>query len=284
MRSYGADNEIEGVMNTSQPTVADLQQLKSKRQLTDVYVDSVDEAAAAAAAGIDIITVQDTRMGAEYRDAAPSAFIVVGIEYGVSAVTTEDYLRAGFDALNSGGDAVWSAASLETISRMRDEGIPVVGHVGLIPPRRTWTGGFKAVGKTARSATDVWNAVQALEDAGAFAAEIEVVPAAVATAISTRTSLVMISMGSGSGCDAQYLFSTDVLGTNTGHVPRHAKAYADLNSELARIQELRVQAYASYVGEVANGAFPDESRLVSIEDDELALFLSELEAGHPKPS
>jgi 3-methyl-2-oxobutanoate hydroxymethyltransferase len=284
VRSYGADNEIEGVMNTSQPTVADLQQLKGKRQLTDVYVDSIDEAAAAAAAGIDIITVQDTRMGAEYRDAAPSAFIVVGIEYGVSAVTTEDYLRAGFDALNSGGDAVWSAASLETISRMRDEGIPVVGHVGLIPPRRTWTGGFKAVGKTARSATDVWNAVQALEDAGAFAAEIEVVPAAVATAISTRTSLVMISMGSGSGCDAQYLFSTDVLGTNTGHVPRHAKAYADLKSELARIQELRVQAYASYVGEVANGAFPDESRLVSIEDDELALFLSELEAGHPKPS
>lgn len=284
MRYEGADNEIEGVMNTSRPTVADLQQLKGKRQLTDVYVDSVDEAAAAAAAGIDIITVQDTRMGAEYRNAAPSAFIVVGIEYGVSAVTTEDYLRAGFDALNSGGDAVWSAASLETIARMRDEGIPVVGHVGLIPPRRTWTGGFKAVGKTARSATAVWNAVQALEDAGAFAAEIEVVPAAVATAISTRTSLVMISMGSGSGCDAQYLFSTDVLGTNTGHVPRHAKAYADLETELARIQNLRVEAFASYVGEVANGVFPDESRLVSIEDDELALFLSELEAGHPEPS
>ena len=265
-------------MSTSRPTVADLRDMKGERQLTNVYVDSVEEAAAAEAAGVDIITVQDTLMGDAYRDAAPSAFMVVGIEYGVSAVTTDDYLRSGFDALNAGGDAVWSAASLETISRMRDEGIPVVGHVGLIPARRTWTGGFRAVGKTARSASEVWRATQALESAGAFAAEIEVVPAAVASAISTRTSLVMISMGSGPGCDAQYLFSTDLLGTNSGHVPRHAKAYADLSAELARLQQMRIAAFSSYVDEVATGAFPDESRLVPIDDVEFTNFMAELES------
>lgn len=268
-------------MTRKKPTVADLQQLKrakgaAKRQLTNVYVDSVDEAAAAEEAEIDIITVQDTLMSTTIRDAAPAAFMVVGIDYGVSAITTEDYLRAGFAALNAGGDAVWSAASLETIARMRAEGIPVIGHVGLIPPRRTWTGGFRAVGKTAESALDVWQATQALEEAGAFAAEIEVVPAPVATAISRQTSLVMISMGSGSGCDAQYLFSTDVLGTNRGHVPRHAKAYADLNTELDRIQRLRVDAFAAYAADVACGAFPDDGRLVPIDEDELATFLAGL--------
>lgn len=263
-------------MMRSRPTVADLQAGKGKRQLTNVYVDSIDEARAAETAGIDIITVQDSLMTPQFRAVAPGAFIVVGIEYGRSAITADDYLRCGFTALNHGADAVWSAASLDTISRMRAEGIPVVGHVGLIPARRTWTGGFRAVGRTASSALDVWRATQALEEAGAFAAEIEVVPEAVASAISRRTSLVMISMGSGIGCDAQYLFSTDVLGTNRGHVPRHAKQYADLAAEEDRIQQLRVDAFSAYVAEVASGAFRDESRLVEIADDELEAFLAEI--------
>ncbi len=258
-------------MTRRRPTVADLIEGKGRRQLSNVYVDSIEEARAAETSGIDIITVQDSLMGAEYRDAAPTAFIVVGLEYG-RVVTTDDYLRAAFSGLEQGGDAVWCAGSLETISRLRAEGVPVVGHVGLIPARRTWTGGFRAVGKTASSALDVWHATQALEQAGAFAAEIEVVPEAVATAISERTSLFMISMGSGSGCDAQYLFSTDILGTNDGHVPRHAKTYADLNSELARVQRLREEAFAAYVADVQSGEFPDQSRLVPIDDHELQTF------------
>ena len=264
-------------MTRRRPTVADLQAWKGQRQLTNVYVDSTDEAEAAEAAGIDIITVQDSLMSEAVREAAPSAFMVVGLDYG-HVVTTDDYLRAAFKALLAGGDACWSAASLETISRMRAEGIPVIGHVGLIPPRRTWTGGFKAVGKTARSALEVWRQVQELEAAGAFAAEIEVVPSAVAAAISERTSLVMISMGSGAGCDAQYLFSTDILGTNTGHVPRHAKVYGDIGAELDRVQRLRVDAYRAYADDVRNGQFPDDTRLVPIPDDELGEFTAALAA------
>lgn len=257
------------------PTVADLLAEKGSRQRTNVYVDSLAEAAAASAAGIDIITVQDSIMSNDYRLAAPTAFMVAGLEYGVH-VTTEDYLRAGFAMLELGADAVWSAASLETISRMRAEGIPVVGHVGLIPARRTWTGGFRAVGKTAASAMSVLDQTKALEEAGAFAAEIEVVPAAVASAISERTSLYMISMGSGAGCDAQYLFSTDILGTNRGHVPRHAKQYRNLAAEEDRIQAERVAAFSEYVADVQSGAFPDSSTLVAIADDELATFHAEL--------
>ncbi|MFT6391235.1 MAG: 3-methyl-2-oxobutanoate hydroxymethyltransferase, partial [Ilumatobacter sp.] len=121
-------------MKPTPPTVADLLAEKGTRQRSNVYVDTLDEATAAHEGGIDIITVQDTRMTADYRDAAPSAFMVAGLEYGVH-VTTDDYLRAGFKMMLLGADAVWSAASLDTISRMRAEGIPVVGHVGLIPAR-----------------------------------------------------------------------------------------------------------------------------------------------------
>lgn len=253
------------------PTVADLLAEKGQRQRTNVYVDSLAEAVAAGEAGIDIITVQDSIMSASYRESAPSAFMVAGLEYGIH-VTTDDYLRAGFAMMELGADAVWSAASLETISRMRAEGIPVVGHVGLIPARRTWTGGFRAVGKTAASALSVFEQARALEEAGAFAAEIEVVPAAVASAISERSSLYMISMGSGNGCDAQYLFSTDILGTNRGHVPRHAKQYRDLAAEEARIQAERVAAFSEYVADVQSGAFPDDTQLVPIADEEFAAF------------
>lgn len=258
------------------PTVADLQAGKGQRQLTNLFVQSLEEAAAAEAAGIDILTVSDSLITPELRAAAPTAFVIVGLGYG-KLITTNDYLRMAFVALNEGADAVWTAASLETISRLRAEGIPVVGHVGLIPPRRTWTGGFRAVGKTASSALEVWEATKALEEAGAFAAEIEVVPQQVATAICKRTSLVMISMGSGPGCDAQYLFSTDVLGTNPGHVPRHAKRYADLPPELARIQQLRVDAFTAYAADVKSRTFPDDSRLVNMDETQLAEFLDSLE-------
>ena len=264
------------------PTVADLLATKGDSQRTNVYVDSVDEAVAAEAAAIDIVTVQDSLMGPEIREAAPAAFMVVGLEYGVYA-TTDDYLRAGFDAILAGGDAVWSAAGLETISRMRAEGIPVVSHVGLIPARRTWTGGFKAVGKTASTALDVYRATKALEEAGAFAAEIEVVPSKVAAAISQRTSMFMISMGSGAGCDAQYLFATDILGANRGHVPRHAKQYRDLAAEFDRLQAERVAAFLEYAADVQSGEFPDASRLVPIDEAELEAFHEQLEREGAKP-
>ncbi|MGI9596006.1 MAG: 3-methyl-2-oxobutanoate hydroxymethyltransferase [Acidimicrobiales bacterium] len=259
-------------MPRMKPTVADLIADKGLSQKTNVYVDSVEECAGAEAAEIDIVTVQDSRMSARYRDAAPTAFMVVGLEYGVHA-TTDDYLRAAFDAMLLGADAVWSAAGLGTIARMREEGIPVVSHVGLIPARRTWTGGFRAVGKTAESALEVYRATKALEAAGAFAAEIEVVPAAIAAEISKRTSMVMISMGSGSGCDAQYLFATDILGTNRGHVPRHAKRYRDLAAEEDRLQLERVAAFGEYRAEVESGTFPTAEHLVEIEEHELERFL-----------
>ncbi len=160
---------------------------------------------------------------------------------------------------------------------MADEAIPVIGHVGLIPSRRTWTGGWKAVGKTADGALEILEAVRALEAAGAIGAEIEVVPVEVAKAISERTPLLMLSMGAGDGCDAQYLFADDILGQTRGHVPRHAKVYRDFAAEFDRLQAERVAAFSEFVADVNSGAFPEPRHLVHMDPVELNRFRQRLE-------
>ncbi len=175
-----------------------------------------------------------------------------------------------------GGDCVYCASSLGTIRALAEDGIPVVSHVGLIPSKATWTGGFKAVGKTADSALSVWRHVRQLEEAGAFGAELEVVPDRVAAEISRRTPLVMLGMGAGSGADAQYLFAEDVLGCTRGHRPRHARTYRNFAAEYARLQAERIAAFGEFRADVESGAYPAAEHVVPIEDAEFEAFLARL--------
>ena len=257
-------------------TVADLLAQRGVVQRTNVFVVSPEEAEAAERAGIDLITVDGRLLTPEIRSAAPNTCFIGGLAFGHLA-TTDDYLRAACELYELGCDAFYCAAGLATIERLSAERLPIVGHVGLIPWHVTWTGGYRAVGKSAESALEVWRQVRRLEDAGAFGAEIEVVPPAVASAIASRTSLFLISMGSGGGCHAQYLFAEDILGTNTGHYPRHSKRYADLATEYARLQDMRVTAFEAFAREVASGDFPGEDNIVAIPADELASFSAALD-------
>ncbi len=251
-------------MNRSRPTVMDIRANKGVRQMSMIYTELQDEARAAAAAGIDLLSIIDSVWNPAMRAAAGDCFVQVGLPYG-ELVTTDDYLRAAHRALSIGGDCCYCAASLQTIERLAAEGIPVVGHVGLIPSRRTWTGGFKAVGKTLDTAKLVYRQVKDLERAGAFAAEIEVVPEAIASEISKRTSLVLLSMGAGTGCDAQYLFSCDVLGYTDGHTPRHAKQYRNFRAEFERLQGERVAAYSEFVTDVQTGGYPQPEHVLGVD-------------------
>lgn len=257
------------------PTVADMRALKGKRQIKMLYVDQLEEAAAAHAAGIDMLSIIDPVWTPTMREAAGNCFVQVGLLYG-QLCTYEDYLRAAHRAMQNGGDCVYCAASLDTISKLAAEGIPVVGHVGLIPSKCTWTGGFKAVGKTADTALLVWNQVKALEAAGAFAAELEVVPDRVAAEISRRTSLLMLSMGAGSGGDAQYLFAEDVLGYTRRHRPRHAKVYRNFRAEFDRLQQERIAAFKEFGADVDTGVYPAQEHTVPIADAEFAAFMAQL--------
>lgn len=262
-------------MRSARPTVADIRALKGKRTLTMLFVETPEEAAAAAEAGIDMLSIIDPLWTPEMRKAAGNCFVQVGLLYG-QLVTLEDYQRAAHRAMQIGGDCVYCASSLGTIKALADDGIPVVSHVGLIPSKATWTGGFKAVGKTATSAVDVWRHVQALEAVGAFGAELEVVPDRVAAEISKRTSLVMLGMGAGSGADAQYLFAEDVLGCTRGHKPRHAKTYRNFAAEYARLQQERIAAFSEFRADVDSGAYPAPENVVPIEDAEFEGFLAQI--------
>jgi 3-methyl-2-oxobutanoate hydroxymethyltransferase len=260
-------------MAKKKPTVADIRANKGKYQYTMMRVENWQELAAAEAAGIDMCSVSPELLAQrQFRDVAPSIFAVPGVALHDNAGPTDEFLRWGFKMLSHGADAVYCAASLQTVKRMADEGIPVIGHVGLIPSKATWTGGFKAVGKTADSAMQVYEACKRYEEVGAFGVEIEVVPPEVTAEIAKRTSLFMVSMGGGKGGDCQYLFACDVLGINTGHVPRHAKQYANLAKEFDRIQELRIGAFKEWVGEVQSGAWPEAPYIVAAPKAEMDAF------------
>lgn len=262
--------------SNSRLTVSDIRALKGKRQLTMLYVDTVDEAAAAAAAGIDMLSIVDPIWTPEMREAAGSCFVQVGLLYG-ELVTQDDYHRAAHRAMQVGADCVYCASSLTTIKALADDGIPVVSHVGLIPSKATWTGGFKAVGKTADSAKWVFDHVKRLEEIGCFGAELEVVPDRVAAEIAKRTHLVLLGMGAGAKADAQYLFAEDVLGYTRGHKPRHARTYRNFRVELDRLQGERVAAFKEFRQDVESGNYPAIEHTVSIDDEELAKFIAHLD-------
>jgi 3-methyl-2-oxobutanoate hydroxymethyltransferase len=262
-------------MRHNRMTVADLRSRKGKGQMTMLYVETPEEAAAASIAGIDILSIIDPIWTPEMREAAGDCFVQVGLLYG-ELCTYEDYLRAAHKAMKIGGDAFYCAGSLDTISRLSAEGIPVVGHVGLIPSRATWTGGFKAVGRTAESAMLVYEQCKALEQAGAVAAEIEVVPDRITAEIAKRTSLVLFSMGAGTGGDAQYLFSQDVLGYTRGHKPRHAKTYRNFNAEYDRLQQERIAAFREFRADVNENIYPAANQIVNIEESQFNAFMSQL--------
>jgi 3-methyl-2-oxobutanoate hydroxymethyltransferase len=262
-------------MKNKRMTVADLRAQKGKRQMTMLFVETPDEAAAAAAAGIDLLSIIAPVWTSEMREAAGDCFVQVGLLYGDLA-TYDDYLRAAFAGMKIGGDAFYCAGSLDTISKLSAEGVPVIGHVGLIPSRATWTGGFKAVGKTADTAMLVYNQCKALEAAGAVGAEIEVVPGKVTAEIAKHTSLILLSMGAGTGGDAQYLFSEDVLGFTRGHKPRHAKTYRNFRAEYDRLQQERIAAFHEFRRDVELGLYPEEKHLVPIADAEFEAFLTSL--------
>ena len=259
------------------PTVADLRALKGKRQLTMMRTESIEEVEAADRAGIDIISVPpEVVMRPDFRDAGPRLFAMPGVNF-YELGTADDFVRWAFQMIKHSADAVYCSASYATVKRMADENVPVIGHVGLIPSRATWTGGFKAVGKTAASAMQIMEAVRQYEAAGAIGAEIEVVPGPIAAEISKRTPLLLLGMGAGTGTDAQYLFATDVLGTNTGHVPRHSKQYRNFKLEYARLQEERVLAFSEFVTDVQTGHYPEDKHLVPVDPKEVEAFIAMLD-------
>ena len=109
------------------------------------------------------------------------------------------------------------------------------------------------------------------------AIEMECVPYKVAEAITKKVEPTVVSMGSGPGCDAEFLFGCDILGLTEGHIPRHAKVYRDFQKEYKKLQIERENAFQEFYNDVQNGAFPEKKNIVEIAEDELDKFLNNLE-------
>lgn len=254
-------------------TIKDLRAGKGTQRRTQVYVRTPREAAACQEAGVDMIVIAEAHDGTPtdlrgVREAAADTFLTVGLEPYTHAGTVE-VLRAAYRLVRLGVDAVYCSYGYDTVKALADEYVPVVGHVGLVPYRSSWFGGMRAVGKTADEALEVWHRTRRYEEAGAMAVEMEVVPTPVATEIARRTSMLVVGMGAGPGCDVQYLFATDVLGDNEGHVPRHAATYRDFRRTGWRHEEA-VAAFAALVADVRSGAYPASRHEVKIPDAALA--------------
>jgi 3-methyl-2-oxobutanoate hydroxymethyltransferase len=140
-----------------------------------------------------------------------------------------------------------------------------MGHIGLTPQTATMLGGFKAQGRTAEKAVQLYEDALALQAAGCFAIVLEAVPTAIAAAITNALEIPTIGIGAGAGCDGQVLVWHDLLGLYEGHAPRFVKQYA----ELAPVMQ---KAVADYAAEVRSGSFPEQQHTYSIPDEELALF------------
>ena len=248
-------------------TVFDLQQLKGKRVLTHIHVKSPEEAAAAEEAGVDLMSCSFDSPEAQSRlpalvAAAPNSFLSCATPHGLAS--PEEAIRVAFRALEIGASSVYCSASPFIVEAMARERIPVVGHLGLVPRHVTWTG-YRAIGRTVTEAKELHRRMKELEDAGAYAAELEVVPHNLAHFLSSQTKMLLMSLGSGSGCDTQFLFSDDILGDYDERLPRHAKAYRNFAAEHRRLQQERTAAFREYIADVHAGRFPERSHLVEME-------------------
>ena len=269
-------------MSRKKLTVYDYLQCKGKRQLSVMFVHSEDEAAAAEEAGIDMIcTSHDAPQFGIYnsfdelkriRKAAPTCFMQSG---GAVRVASEyEAMKLSHKYLDIGADVIYGGNwSYKWIRALREEFVPINSHVGLVPGNATWIGGFVAQGKTADKAIRILEHTLALQDAGVIGVELEVVPPKVAEVVTQKVDIMTLSMGSGSGCDGQYLFANDVLGYTKGHIPRHARIYKDFKKEHEKLQRERVDAFKSFHEDTINKKFDDPKITVGIEDKEYEKFL-----------
>jgi len=182
--------------------------------------------------------------------AKPQALVVGDMPYRTyetaeqAVANARRFVEAGADAVKlEGGEDV-----LPQVRAVIASGIPVLGHIGLLPQSVTKFGGYKVQGRTPESAARLLRDAQLLEAAGVFALVMECVVASVAKQVTETVSVPTIGIGAGPHCDGQVLVWHDMLGLSP-RLPKHTKVYADLRAAIRN-------AVASYKREVESGNFP----------------------------
>lgn len=143
----------------------------------------------------------------------------------------------------------WHVA--DTVARIVQAGIPVMGHLGLTPQSVNQLGGYKVQGKSTKAAVALIEDAKALQDAGAYALVLECIPAPLAELVTERLDIPTIGIGAGLHCDGQVQVFHDVMGLLSEFLPKHARRYANLADGISR-------GISDYIRDVQNGAFPTD--------------------------
>lgn len=233
-------------------TIGDLQRMYKRREpITMITAYDYPTARLVDQAGIPIILVGDSlgmvvlgyestlpvtvddmvHHGAAVVRGARRAHVVVDMPFGSYQTTKEDALRNAVRIMQETGcgsvkleGGVRSAATVEFLA---SAGIPVMGHVGLTPQSVNALGGYKIQGRTPRDAVRVLNDAKALEEAGAYAVVLEVVPAGVAAGITEKLSVPTIGIGAGPFCSGQVQVVHDMLAMDDDFTPKHARRFLE---------------------------------------------------------
>ena len=181
---------------------------------------------------------------------AKNSLVVIDLPFGSYEVSAEQALISSIRAMKETGAAAvkLEGAKIDQISRVVENGIPVMGHVGFTPQTVHALAGFKVQGRDHQNAERIMNECLAVEKAGAFAIVLEMIPAALAKEISASLQIPTIGIGAGSDCDGQILVWHDFAGLSE-KIPSFAKNYLDLRDALH-------SAASTYRSEVLDGSFP----------------------------
>ena len=189
------------------------------------------------------------------RRAVQRALLVADMPYGSFHTGADDAVRNALRLVKEGGaEAVKLEGGhkrVQLVKRLVDEEIAVMGHIGLTPQSINKLGAYRVKGKTAVTARQLLDDARALEDAGAFAIVLEVVPREIASLITESISIPTIGIGAGAGCDIQVLVLHDMLGLSFGKLARFVRPYANLH-------EVITEAVTQYADDVRNGTYPSE--------------------------
>ena len=250
---------------TPAPGKLPLPELREMKRRGDriVMVTAYDAPGArlADAAGIDLILVGDTAamvvlghdstvpvtvdemlfMTRAVARAAKRPLVIGDLPFGSYEVSDAQAVQTAVRFVKEGGaDVVKLEGAGPSLSRVRaitGAGVGVMGHVGLTPQSATVLGGFRAQGRTARQALELYEDALALQEAGCFAIVLEAVPAAVAAQITRALDVPTIGIGAGAATDGQVLVYHDLLGLYEGRAPRFVKRYGDVATEIRRALE-----------------------------------------------
>lgn len=244
-------------------------------KMTQVTAANQQEASIIAENQIDMI-ITGSDWYEDVRKGAPNTFITAALFAG-RFITKEEILRGAFDVVMKGADSVLTPRSYEIVEMLANEGMQVQGHVGMVPSMATKYGGIRTVGKTADEAISVLKDLKRLEDAGAFGAEVECVAEDALLEIKKHTSLVINSLGSGSGGDVIFLFFEDICGETTGiKMPRHAKSWGDGKKIIEQLNAERSKAIKGFKEDVNSGSYPNNDHIVEMLPGEKDVLLEKL--------